>query len=65
MLLLGAVVQQASGEDYFDYVRRHIRIINIIGGSILLALGVLMISGVWKMFIGRMQTFIGSYTTVV
>lgn len=62
--LLAAIgVSWATGA--LDFVRRHIRVINIVGGSILVALGVLMISGVWKMWIGSMQILIGSYTTVV
>jgi len=30
------------------WLRRHIRLINIIGGSVLVVLGVLMVSGVWR-----------------
>jgi cytochrome c-type biogenesis protein len=47
------------------FMRRHIRTINIVGGSILIILGVLMVTGIWKIWIGHMQSLIGSYTTVV
>lgn len=30
------------------FVRRHIRIVNIVGGALLVALGVLMVTGVWS-----------------
>lgn len=46
-------------------LRRHIRIINLVGGGILLVLGVLMLTGVWGEVIRTMQGWIGSYTTVV
>jgi cytochrome c-type biogenesis protein len=29
------------------WLKRHIRLINIIGGAILIAIGVLMVTGVW------------------
>jgi cytochrome c-type biogenesis protein len=33
------------------WLRRHIRIINIIGGSILIVIGILMVTGVWNEFL--------------
>lgn len=62
-LLAALGASWASGA--FGFVRRHIRTINIVGGSILIVLGILMLSGVWKFWIGQMQGLIGSYTTVV
>src|SRR5690606_1302976 len=35
------------------FLRRHIRVINIIGGALLILLGVLMVSGVWTMIMSR------------
>ncbi len=32
------------------FVRRHIRVVNIVGGAMLVALGVLMVTGVWTAF---------------
>jgi cytochrome c-type biogenesis protein len=39
----------ASGAVAF--LRRHTRIINIIGGALLIAIGVLMVSGIWNLWI--------------
>ncbi|MFC5502566.1 cytochrome c biogenesis CcdA family protein [Lysinimonas soli] len=33
------------------FVKRHIRVINITGGALLIVIGVLMVSGVWRAFI--------------
>lgn len=41
------------------FLRRHIRVINIIGGALLILLGVLMVSGVWTMIMSRLQGVIG------
>ncbi|WP_221586128.1 cytochrome c biogenesis CcdA family protein [Microbacterium sp. G2-8] len=41
------------------FFRRHIRIINIVGGSLLILLGLAMVSGVWTMFMSRLQVVIG------
>jgi len=62
-LLAALGVSWASGA--LGFFRRHIRVINVAGGSILIVLGILMLTGVWKLWIGLMQSYIGSYTTVV
>ncbi|MGI6878707.1 cytochrome c biogenesis CcdA family protein [Microbacterium sp. gxy059] len=41
------------------FLRRHVRTVNIIGGSLLILLGVLMVSGVWGMIMSRLQGVIG------
>ncbi|MTE23350.1 cytochrome c biogenesis CcdA family protein [Microbacterium sp. ZXX196] len=41
------------------FFRRHVRAINVIGGSLLILLGVLMVSGVWTMLMSRLQVVIG------
>lgn len=46
-------------------VRRHIRLVNLIGGGILVLVGVLMLTGVWSAMILGMQGFIGGFVTVV
>ncbi len=43
-----------------SFLRRHIRVVNIIGGSLLILLGLLMISGVWTMIMSRLGAVIGS-----
>ncbi len=46
-------------------LRRHVRLINIIGGGILITLGILMISGLWGRLIRALQGLIGSFAVVV
>ena len=38
-----------------DFVRRHIRTVNLIGGVLLVALGVLMVTGVWGALMSHLQ----------
>ncbi len=47
------------------FVRRHIRIVNLIGGSMLILLGTLMVTGLWSALILSLQGLIGSFVTVV
>ncbi len=42
------------------FLRRHIRTVNIMGGSLLILLGVLMVSGVWSIIMSRLGAVIGS-----
>ena len=42
------------------WLKRHIRVINIVGGALLILVGLLMVSGVWTLFI----TTLGSVTFV-
>lgn len=42
------------------FMRRHVRTINIIGGSLLILIGALMVSGIWGVIMNRMQGVIGS-----
>lgn len=37
------------------FLRRHIRVVNIIGGVLLITLGVLMVTGVWNMWMSQLQ----------
>lgn len=46
-------------------IRRHVRVINIIGGGILITLGILMISGLWGRLIRSVQGLIGSFAVIV
>lgn len=45
------------------FLRRHIRIVNIIGGSLLILLGLLMATGLWTDLMSRVQAVMGSVTT--
>ncbi|WP_101847300.1 cytochrome c biogenesis CcdA family protein [Zhihengliuella sp. ISTPL4] len=42
------------------FLRRHIRIVNIIGGVLLILLGVLMVTGLWTDIMSRLTAVIGS-----
>ncbi len=42
------------------FLRRHVRIVNIVGGALLIVLGVLMVTGVWKMIMSSIGAVIGS-----
>ncbi|WP_017197937.1 cytochrome c biogenesis protein CcdA [Arthrobacter sp. M2012083] len=46
-------------------VRRHIRIVNIAGASMLVLLGVLMVTGVWVQWIYQLQNLSGTYLTPI
>ena len=37
------------------FLRRHIRVVNIVGGVLLVILGLLMVTGVWTMIMSRLQ----------
>ncbi|MVQ42724.1 cytochrome c biogenesis protein CcdA [Microbacterium sp. MAH-37] len=42
------------------FLRRHIRVINIIGGVLLIVLGVLMVTGVWTQIMSRVGAVMGN-----
>lgn len=42
------------------FLRRHIRTVNIIGGGLLVALGLLMVTGVWNDIMSRLASVVGS-----
>ena len=48
-----------------SYIRRNIRVFNIIGGSLLVVVGVLMVSGVWMLWMYQLQNLAGTFTTPV
>ena len=41
------------------WVKRHIRAINIVGGSLLIVVGVLMVTGIWTVLMSDFQAVIG------
>lgn len=43
------------------WVRRHIRTVNIIGGALLIAMGVLMVTGVWGIVMSSFQVVISGF----
>lgn len=42
------------------FLRRHIRVVNIIGGVLLIVLGILMVSGLWTGIMSRLTAVMGS-----
>jgi cytochrome c-type biogenesis protein len=42
------------------FLKRHIRVVNIVGGALLVALGLLMVTGVWTDVMARLGAVIGS-----
>ncbi|MHA7984184.1 cytochrome c biogenesis CcdA family protein [Rathayibacter sp. CAU 1779] len=47
------------------FLRRHIRVINIIGGALLIAIGILMVTGVWNQWISALGAVIPSFGTAL
>ncbi|QDG87093.1 cytochrome c biogenesis CcdA family protein [Pseudarthrobacter sp. NIBRBAC000502770] len=47
------------------FVRRHIRVVNIAGASMLIILGVLMVSGLWVQWIYQLQNLSGTFLTPI
>jgi cytochrome c-type biogenesis protein len=47
------------------FLKRHIRTINIIGGALLVLIGVLMVSGLWTIWVYQLQAVITGYVTPV
>lgn len=47
------------------FVRQHIRVVNIAGASMLIVLGVLMVTGVWVQWIYRLQNLSGTFLTPI
>ena len=47
------------------WVKRHIRVINIIGGAVLVLIGVLMVSGLWSILMSQLGAVINVFTTPI
>jgi cytochrome c-type biogenesis protein len=43
-----------------SFVRKHIRVVNLIGGALLIALGLLMVTGLWGQWMSTLQGVIGT-----
>jgi cytochrome c-type biogenesis protein len=46
-------------------LRRHIRAINLAGGALLVVVGLLMVSGVWTLAIGALQSSVAGYVSPI
>jgi cytochrome c-type biogenesis protein len=42
------------------FVKRHIRVVNIIGGALLVAVGILMVSGIWQLVMSELGAAVNS-----
>jgi cytochrome c-type biogenesis protein len=62
-LLLALGVGWAGGA--VAWMRRHIRAINLAGGAMLIAIGVLMVTGAWNAIMQSLQGWIASVVTVI
>ena len=47
------------------FLKRNIRTINVIGGVLLIAIGVLMVTGLWSLWMSQLQAVIGSYVPAI
>lgn len=47
------------------FFKRHIRVVNIIGGVLLIAIGLLMVTGVWTRIMYALQAVMSSYVTLL
>ncbi|MGB3414472.1 MAG: cytochrome c biogenesis CcdA family protein [Microbacteriaceae bacterium] len=48
-----------------NFLRKHIRLINIIGGLLLIIIGLLMVTGVWSELIFQLQAVIDSFVPAI
>lgn len=63
--LLGLALGLQSATGAIARLRKHIRLINVLGGLMLIVVGVLMISGIWGQAIRSLQGIIGSFQVIV
>jgi len=62
-LLIALGLSWATGGVAF--LRRHIRVINLMGGALLVLIGVLMVSGLWNAWLLDLQGVIGNFVPAV
>ena len=62
-LLVAAGFSWVTGS--LAFFRRHIRAINIAGGALLIAIGVLMVSGVWSIWMYELQAVITGFVPAI
>lgn len=77
-VLLGAVYSLGLGIPFLlvavgfgwvttsvKWVKRHIRVVNIVGGALLILIGVLMVSGIWSLLMSGFQAVINGFVTAI
>lgn len=60
-LLLAFGFRWATGAA--DWLKRNIRVVNIIGGSLLIVIGLAMVTGLWQLFVSSLGAVIGGTVT--
>ena len=45
------------------WLKRHIRVINVIGGGILIVIGLAMVTGLWQVFVSNLGVVINGTVT--
>lgn len=48
-----------------DFVKRHLRAFNLVGGGLLVLIGILLMTGLWNRFTMWLQVVIGAYTVIL
>jgi len=48
-----------------SFLKRHVRVINLLGGVLLILIGTLMVTGVWNVWLLDLQGVIGSFVTPI
>lgn len=43
------------------WVKRHIRVVNIVGGVLLIVVGILLVTGLWNLWLSDLQAVIGGF----
>lgn len=62
-ILFAMVFRRALGIS--RALSRHRRTLQIVGGSVLIAIGILLVTGVWEAWMALLQVRIGNFTTIV
>jgi cytochrome c-type biogenesis protein len=48
-----------------DFVKRHLRAFNLVGGGLLVLIGILLMTGLWNRFTMWLQVVLGGYTVIL
>jgi len=62
-ILTGLAFRRALGA--FAVVKRHYRVVQLVGGGMLVVVGLLLVSGLWNQVTIHLRVIIGGFTTVV
>ena len=48
-----------------EFVKRHLRTFNLVGGGLLIVIGIMLMTGLWNSFNSWLQVVIGGYTVIL